>query len=324
MSPRNVASPATSPIAHPRRSRLPGENTTPTTATGMLPSMMRTKPHTRGAFHRQTCLLNTRPRWSHRSRDRNSIERDSNGVRGPGYLTAARGGRCSVRDDSAGQGRVDRADCAGEVPSVQSTLNALELNAAFAEEVAAPLTADGWQQENLTTMWRLVGDALTVVKRIERHHTPPAEYAFGFRHTFLRDVNGEDDDGVPPAITSYPVRCGATSIDSIPSRAWRYAGFNMKPHVGPAPREGQSWAEWYVEFRAHEADVLDYAKVESTEVISYFRKLRDELAEHTERVVTALTPERMLKELERRSSGTWVESLWVEDYRRHLGLSPRT
>jgi hypothetical protein len=197
-------------------------------------------------------------------------------------------------------------------------LKAVELNAAFAEVVTVPLAAFGWQQQNLTTMSRLAGDALMVVKRVERRHTPPAEYALGFRHTFLRDVNGEIEDGVPSAISSYPVRCAATSIGSLADPAWRFEGFNMEPRVGPAPRPGQTWPQWYVEHRAHQADVVDYPKLQSDDVIAYFRRLRDELTTHAERVITALSAERMLNELERGNSGTWIEGLWIADYRQHL------
>jgi hypothetical protein len=119
------------------------------------------------------------------------------------------------------------------------------------------------------------------------------------RHVCLRDF----DDRMPPPrsrnASEYPVKVAPSQAKSLVKR-YRYKPYNL----GKFPD-----------------DLMD-PWGDERKVRRLLEKIGRTLADVVPVLPDCLTPEVVLREIERHGEGAWVEARWIEDYRKFLASGP--
>jgi hypothetical protein len=164
----------------------------------------------------------------------------------------------------------------------------------FEELVLAPASDVGFEPWG-KSLW-MERDGLHVgVLRTELRNSWPFQLTLVVRHDCLRDFK----DRMPPPrshdVSEYPLKAPPSKAKAIAKR-YRYRPYNL----GNYP-----------------SDVMDVDGDPAT-VRRTLDTIGRALAEGVPRFAERLTPEALLREIERRGEGAWAEARWIEDYRRVL------
>jgi hypothetical protein len=166
---------------------------------------------------------------------------------------------------------------------------------AYFEELVLPPALDVGFEPWGKSLW-MERDGLQVgVLRTELRNTWPFQLTLVVRHDCLRDF----EDRVPPPrsrnVSEYPVKAPPSKAKAVAKR-YRYRPYNL----GSYP-----------------SDMMDLGG-DRANVSRTLGKIGRALAEGVPQFAERLTPEALLREIERRGEGAWAEARWIEDYRRFL------
>ncbi|HMS39685.1 MAG TPA: hypothetical protein PKE69_05620 [Pyrinomonadaceae bacterium] len=115
-----------------------------------------------------------------------------------------------------------------------------------------------------------------------------------FRHKFLRDIWEKFPTSHPREISSYPFRIKPTELGKIDVGKWKYN----------------------FELNCNEYDEIRYG--ESDNVSELLKEIGTLTITNGIRWAETLTPKQSLIHLEKNSSGTFVDKMWIEDYQNYL------
>lgn len=145
------------------------------------------------------------------------------------------------------------------------------------------------------SLWLARDGVEIAVLRTESRHMWPFELTLVLRHDCLRDFK----DRVPPPPSrdpsEYPVKAPPSRAGKLVKR-YRYRPYNL----GRFP-----------------SDEMPYAGDEHA-VRERLRAIGETLVEATPLLVHRLTPDVLVREIQRRGEGAWAENRWLEDYRSYL------
>ena len=171
-------------------------------------------------------------------------------------------------------------------------MTAAEFNERFESEVVVPLAEAGFQSRGKTLYWKDDQRCLSLIRLGGRMQRPDAiTHVAAFRHNFLRDLNERIPNPITTEVFAYPFKFLPLEVSAIPE----YTPMNL----------------------SFEKEVIGFGDSPS-DVERHLVSLRTQMIHNHLPSAKKLSPERALDQIRRSGEDAWIESIWIEDYERHL------